>query len=213
MNDRLVWIDCEMTGLDLHRDALVEVAVLVTDGELNVLGDGVDVVIKPPPETLETMDEVVIGMHTSSGLLAELDQGITIGEAQEQALAYIRTHIPGVRKAPLAGSSVFVDRAFLARDMPELEAHMHYRCVDVSGIKELARRWYPKVYYASPEKRGGHRALADIRDSIKELRYYRQTIFVPQPGPDPVTARAVAAALQPPVEPTTGPGPALNPLS
>lgn len=196
MNDRLVWIDCEMTGLDLRRDALVELAVLVTDGELNVLGDGVDVVIKPPAETLEAMEDVVREMHTSSGLLDELDAGVTIDEAQQQALAYVRAHIPTERRAPLAGSTVFVDRGFLARDMPELESHMHYRCVDVSGIKELARRWYPKVYYTSPEKLGGHRALADIRDSIKELRYYRQTIFVPPPGPDATTARAVAATLQ-----------------
>ena len=199
MEDRLVWIDCEMTGLDLERDALVEVAVLVTDGELNVLGDGVDVVIKPPAETLNGMADVVLDMHTSSGLLEELEGGMTIAEAQAQALDYIRAHVPGARKAPLAGSTVFVDRGFLARDMPDLESYMHYRCVDVSGIKELVRRWYPRVYFASPEKRGGHRALGDIRDSIQELKYYRSTVFVPLPGPDADAARTAALTLQPPV--------------
>ena len=195
MNDRLVWIDCEMTGLDLKRDALIEVAVLVTDGQLNVLGDGVDVVIRPPGSTLEGMEQIVRDMHVTSGLLDELDGGTTIAAAEQQVLEYIREHSPAARKAPLAGSSVFVDRGFLARDMPELESHMHYRCVDVSGIKELVRRWYPRVYYASPDKTGGHRALADIRESIKELRYYRQTIFVPPPGPGADAARAAAEAV------------------
>jgi oligoribonuclease len=195
MNDRLVWIDCEMTGLDLKRDALIEVAVLVTDGQLNVLGDGVDVVIRPPGSTLESMEQIVRDMHVTSGLLDELDGGTTLAAAEQQVLEYIREHLPAARKAPLAGSSVFVDRGFLARDMPELESHMHYRCVDVSGIKELVRRWYPRVYYASPDKTGGHRALADIRESIKELRYYRQTIFVPPPGPGADAARAAAEAV------------------
>ncbi len=195
MNDRLVWIDCEMTGLDLKRDALIEVAVLVTDGQLNVLGDGVDVVIRPPGSTLDGMEQIVRDMHVTSGLLDELDGGTTLAAAEQQVLEYIREHSPGARKAPLAGSSVFVDRGFLARDMPELESHMHYRCVDVSGIKELVRRWYPRVYYASPDKTGGHRALADIRESIKELRYYRQTIFVPPPGPGADAARAAAEAV------------------
>jgi len=195
MNDRLVWIDCEMTGLDLKRDALIEVAVLVTDGQLNVLGDGVDVVIRPPGSTLEGMEQIVRDMHVTSGLLDELDGGTTLAAAEQQVLEYIREHSPAARKAPLAGSSVFVDRGFLARDMPEVESHMHYRCVDVSGIKELVRRWYPRVYYASPDKTGGHRALADIRESIKELRYYRQTIFVPPPGPGADAARAAAEAV------------------
>jgi oligoribonuclease len=195
MNDRLVWIDCEMTGLDLKRDALIEVAVLVTDGELNVLGEGVDVVIRPPEETLLAMDPVVVDMHTTSGLLDELASGVTLQEAEQQALAYIRQHLPVAGKAPLAGSTVFVDRGFLARDMPELETHMHYRCVDVSGIKELVRRWYPRVYFASPDKTGGHRALADIRESIKELRYYRGTVFVAPPGPDVDAAKAIGAAI------------------
>jgi len=202
MNDRLVWIDCEMTGLDLKRDALIEVAVLVTDGQLNVLGDGVDVVIRPPGSTLEGMEQIVRDMHVTSGLLDELDGGTTLAAAEQQVLEYIREHSPAARKAPLAGSSVFVDRGFLARDMPELESHMHYRCVDVSGIKELVRRWYPRVYYASPDKTGGHRALADIRESIKELRYYRQTIFVPPPGPGADAARAAAEAV---TEPATAP--------
>jgi len=195
MNDRLVWVDCEMTGLDLVRDALVEVAILVTDGELNVLGDGVDVVIRPPDETLRDMLDVVRDMHTSSGLLDELEHGTTLAEAQTEALEYVRSHVPTARKVPLAGSSVFVDRGFLARDMPDLESHMHYRCVDVSGIKELVRRWYPRVYYASPDKNGDHRALADIQDSIRELKYYRRTVFVTGPGPDAETARAAAAAM------------------
>ena len=202
MNDRLVWIDCEMTGLDLKRDALIEVAVLVTDGQLNVLGDGVDVVIRPPGSTLDGMEQIVRDMHVTSGLLDELDGGTTLAAAEQQVLEYIREHSPAARKAPLAGSSVFVDRGFLARDMPELESHMHYRCVDVSGIKELVRRWYPRVYYASPDKTGGHRALADIRESIKELRYYRQTIFVPPPGPGADAARAAAEAV---TEPATAP--------
>jgi oligoribonuclease len=192
VNDRLVWIDCEMTGLDLRTDALVELAVLVTDFDLNVLGDGLDVVVKPPAAALEQMPEVVRAMHTASGLLDELAAGVSLAEAQGLALDYVRSHVPDPRRAPLAGNSVGTDRAFLARDMPELEAHMHYRVVDVSSIKELVRRWYPRTYYASPGKGGSHRALADIRESIEELRYYRATVFVPPPGPDSVTARAMA---------------------
>lgn len=189
---RLVWIDCEMTGLDLARDALIEVAALVTDAKLNVLGDGVDVVIKPPQETVDQMVEVVREMHEGSGLLAALSSGLTLDEAEEQVLTYVREQVREPRKAPLAGNTVFVDRAFLARDMPRLESHMHYRIVDVSTVKELARRWYPRAYFASPPKSGGHRALADIRESIDEMRYYRDTVFVPQPGPDSATARKVA---------------------
>ncbi|MFJ1794784.1 oligoribonuclease [Kitasatospora griseola] len=198
MNDRLVWIDCEMTGLDLDRDALIEVAALVTDSELNVLGEGVDVIIRPPAEALETMPEVVREMHTASGLLDELADGLTMAEAQEQVLAYIRKHVPEAGKTPLCGNSVATDRGFLSRDMPELEGHLHYRIVDVSSIKELARRWYPRAYYNSPQKGGSHRALADIRESIAELRYYRETVFVPQPGPDTDTAREIAARHQVP---------------
>ena len=153
MSDRLVWIDCEMTGLNLQRDALIEIAVLVTDAELNVLGDGVDLLIAPPPHTLDQMVDVVRQMHTASGLLDELANGMELAEAEERALEYIRTHVPEARKAPLAGSSVHMDRAFLARDMADLEAHVHYRNVDVSTIKELARRWYPKTYFNSPDRK------------------------------------------------------------
>jgi oligoribonuclease len=193
MTDRLVWIDCEMTGLDLERDALIEIACLVTDGKLDVLGDGLDLVIKPPPEALDQMEDVVREMHTSSGLLTELAAGITLAEAQDQVLAYVRKYIAEPRRVPLAGNSIATDRVFIARDMPELDAFLHYRMVDVSSIKELARRWYPRTYFASPPKRGGHRALADITESIRELRYYRETVFVPPPGLDSATARQIAA--------------------
>jgi oligoribonuclease len=195
MSDRLVWIDCEMTGLDLARDALIEVAALVTDSELTVLGDGVDLVVKPPPEALDQMVPVVREMHTASGLLDRLAEGLSLSEAEQRVLAYVREYVREPRRAPLAGNSVGTDRGFLARDMPALEPHLHYRIVDVSSVKELVRRWYPKVYYASPVKTGNHRALADIRDSIEELRYYRATVFVPPPGPDTTAARSAAAML------------------
>lgn len=198
VNDRLVWIDCEMTGLDLDRDALVEVAALVTDSELNILGEGVDVIIRPPAEALAGMPDVVRTMHTASGLLEELEHGVTLAEAEEKVLAYIREHVPEPGKTPLCGNSVATDRGFLSRDMPALEAHLHYRIVDVSSIKELARRWYPRAYYNSPQKGGNHRALADIRESIAELRYYREAVFVPQPGPDTEAAREIAARHQVP---------------
>src|SRR3954465_5876021 len=184
-----------MTGLDLEQDALVEIAALVTDDELNVLGEGVDVVIKPPDHTLETMPEIVRNMHTSSGLLEELDGGMTLEEAEARVLAYVREYVPDARKAPLAGNSVATDRGFLARDLPVLDAHLHYRIVDVSSIKELARRWYPRVYFNAPAKNGGHRALADIQESIAELRYYRAALFVPKPGPDSAAAKAIVASL------------------
>jgi oligoribonuclease len=193
VSDYLVWIDCEMTGLDLRADALIEVAMLITDAELNVVGNGVDVVIKPPPEALDTMPDVVRRMHTTSGLLDELPTGLTLAEAEEQLLTAVREFVPEPRKAPLCGNSIATDRGFIARDLVELDNHLHYRMVDVSSVKELARRWYPKVYFASPEKNGGHRALADIRESITELRYYRRALFVPQPGPDTSSARAIAA--------------------
>jgi oligoribonuclease len=192
-NDRIVWIDCEMTGLSLEHDALIEVAALVTDFELNQLGDGVDLVIKPPAAALEQMDDFVRDMHTTSGLLEELDGGISLEDAQNQVLAYVREWVPEPRKAPLGGNTVGTDRNFLARDMPELEAHLHYRIIDVSSIKELSRRWYPRVYFNSPKKSGGHRALADIRESIAELRYYREAVFVEQPGPDSDAAKEIAA--------------------
>lgn len=191
----MVWIDCEMTGLSLAHDALIEIAALVTDNELNVLGDGIDLIVKPPQRALEQMSEFVTTMHTDSGLITQLDSGLTLAEAEAEVLAYIREHVPDAGKAPLAGNSVATDRAFLARDMTALEEYLHYRIIDVSSIKELARRWYPRAYFASPEKKGNHRALADIEDSIQELKYYRQTVFVPEPGPDSETARAIAAGL------------------
>ncbi|HEY9289694.1 MAG TPA: oligoribonuclease [Microlunatus sp.] len=189
----MVWIDCEMTGLDLINDALIEVAALVTDSELQVLGDGVDVIIKPPQRALDQMGDFVRNMHEHSGLINELDTGLTMPEAEEQVLDYIRQYAPEAGKAPLAGNTIGTDRAFLARDMPTLESYVHYRNVDVSSIKELARRWYPRVYYQSPEKSGNHRALADIRESIEELRYYREALFVERPGPDSATAKEIAA--------------------
>ncbi|NCT91610.1 oligoribonuclease [Cellulomonas sp. APG4] len=194
-NDKIVWIDCEMTGLDLSRDALVEVAAVVTDSELNVLGEGVDVVVTPPVEALEQMDPFVRDMHTSSGLLEALPGGLTLAEAQERVLAYLREHVPDAGKAPLAGNSVGTDKAFLEKEMPELVGHLHYRVIDVSSIKELARRWYPRIYFSSPEKNGGHRALADILESIDELRYYREAMLVPQPGPDSAAAKEIAARV------------------
>lgn len=195
MNDRLVWIDCEMTGLSLVDDALVEVAALVTDYDLNILGDGVDIIIKPPAAALDQMNDFVTKMHTDSGLLDELADGVSLREAEEQVLEYIRQFAPEAGKAALAGNSVGTDRAFLARDMAELEAWLHYRIVDVSSIKELTRRWYPRAYFAAPAKAGNHRALADIAESIDELRYYRKAVFVPQPGPDSETARSLAAEV------------------
>ncbi len=193
MNDRLVWIDCEMTGLDLRADALIEVAALVTDFELNVLGEGVDVVVKPPQESLDQMDDFVRNMHTVSALLEELDGGVTLAEAEKQVLDYIREHCPDGSRPPLAGNTVGTDRAFLARDMTDLDAFLHYRIVDVSSIKELSRRWYPRTYFNAPPKTGNHRALADIQESIEELRYYRSAVFVPPPGPDAETAKGLAS--------------------
>jgi oligoribonuclease len=193
MNDCLVWIDCEMTGLDLANDALIEVACLITDGELNQLDEGIDVVIKPPQSALDQMGEFVTQMHTSSGLLDALDGGVTLAEAEDRVLAHIKRYVPEAGKVPLCGNSIATDRLFISRDMPRIDAHLHYRMVDVSSIKELLRRWYPRVYFASPEKHGGHRALADITESIQELRYYRAAAFVAPPGPDSVTARSIAA--------------------
>ena len=188
-----MWIDCEMTGLSLQDDALIEVAALVTDFDLNVLGEGVDLVIKPPAQALAQMNEFVTTMHTTSGLLTELERGITLTEANEQLMAYVREWVPEARRAPLGGNTVATDRGFLARDLPELDAWLHYRIIDVSSIKELSRRWFPRAYINSPEKHGGHRALADIRESIAELRYYREAVFVAPPGPDTTTAKAIAA--------------------
>jgi oligoribonuclease len=193
VNDRLVWIDCEMTGLDLINDALIEVAALVTDFELNVLGEGVDIVIKPPAAAVEQMDPFVRDMHTTSGLLDELDSGVTLDEAEQRVLDYIKEHCPDGSRPPLAGNTIGTDRMFIARDMHELEKFLHYRVVDVSSIKELARRWYPRTYFNAPPKRGNHRALADIQESIEELRYYRAAVFVPAPGPGSSDAKELAA--------------------
>ena len=193
VNDNLVWIDCEMTGLDLARDALIEVAVLVTDSELKVLGDGVDVVIHAAESALAGMPEVVAAMHAKSGLTEEVRAATTtVAEAEQQVLDYVRSHIEESRTAPLCGNSIATDRAFIARDMPLLDAFLHYRMVDVSSIKELCRRWYPRVYFAQPAKGLAHRALADIQESIRELRYYRQTVFVPLPGPNTEQAQTAA---------------------
>ncbi len=193
MSDRLVWIDCEMTGLDLGADALIEVAALVTDFDLNVLGEGVDVIIKPSDEALDQMIDFVRTMHEHSGLLTELEAGTTLADAEQQVLAYIKEHCPDGSRPPLAGNTVGTDRAFLARDMTDLESFLHYRIVDVSSIKELSRRWFPRAYFSAPAKRGNHRALADIQESIEELRYYREAVFVAAPGPDSATAKEIAA--------------------
>ncbi len=195
MTERLVWIDCEMTGLDLGSDLLIEVAALVTDSELNVLGDGVDVVIGATEEQLARMPDIVREMHATSGLTQEvLASSVTLEQAQQQVLAYLKEYVePG--KAPLCGNSIATDRGFLARDMAELDAFLHYRMVDVSSVKELARRWYPRAYFQSPKKAGGHRALADIVESVRELAYYRSTVFVTQPGPTTDEAAAAAAAV------------------
>ena len=191
--DRIVWIDCEMTGLDIVNDALIEVAALVTDFELNVLGTGVDLVIRPPDAALAIMGDFVRQMHTDSGLLDQLAEGTTLEDAQAQLMEYVRHWVPESRKAPLGGNTVSTDRAFLARDMPELDTHLHYRIVDVSSVKELARRWYPRAYFAAPKKTGGHRALGDIRDSITELRYYRHAVFQSSPGLESAALKDLAA--------------------
>jgi oligoribonuclease len=192
-SEPLVWVDCEMTGLDPDRDVLVEIAVVVTDSELNQLDAGLDLLVKTEPDKLAGMDDVVREMHTQSGLLTALETAtLTVAEAEQQVLDYIRRFVPERRKAPLCGNSIATDRTFIARYMPALDDHLHYRMVDVSSIKELARRWYPRVYFHAPAKTGGHRALADIVDSITELRYYRSTVFVPAPGPDSDAAKAAA---------------------
>lgn len=195
VNDKLVWIDCEMTGLSLEADALIEVAALVTDYDLNVLGDGIDLVIKPPQAALEQMNDFVTQMHTTSGLITELDAGLSLRDAEEQVLEYIREFVKEPGKAPMAGNTIGTDRAFLARDMTELEGYLHYRVIDVSSIKELARRWFPRAYFAAPSKGGQHRALVDIQESIEELRYYRRAIFTADPGIDSETAKAIAAEV------------------
>lgn len=194
-SDPLVWIDCEMTGLDLSADALIEVAVIVTDYELRPLGAGLDLLITPPASALEQMDDFVRSMHTASGLLAELEGGMSLPQAQDRIMEHVTSLVPEPRTAQLAGNSVGTDKAFLSRDMPELINHLHYRVVDVSSIKELAKRWYPRTFFHSPDKRGGHRALADILESIDELRYYRSILFPAGEGPTSEECKAAAAAI------------------
>lgn len=192
-NDRLVWIDCEMTGLDLAVDELVEIAVVVTDFELRLLDPGFQIVIRPSDAALENMNEFVTNMHTTSGLIDELAQGVSLAEAEEQTLAYIKRFVPQERKAPLAGNTIGTDRMFLAKYMAQVDNWLHYRNVDVSSIKELSRRWYPRAFFHAPAKDGGHRALADILESIRELQYYRQAVFVTEPGPTSDEVREIAA--------------------
>ena len=194
-SDRLVWIDCEMTGLDINNDELVEIAVVVTDFDLNILDPGLDIVIKPDASALENMGDFVRNMHTSSGLIEEIPHGVSVAEAEYQVLEYVLRFVPEDQRAPLAGNSIGTDRAFLARYMPRLDKQLHYRNVDVSSIKELAHRWFPRAYFNAPAKDGGHRALADILESIRELAYYRQSVFVADPGPTSAEAKSHAAAI------------------
>ncbi len=191
----LVWVDCEMTGLDTKNDVLVEIAVLVTDSDLNNIGEGVDLVIKATPEQISGMNEFVTKMHTDSGLIDEIPNGVSVSDAENTILKYLESSGVVAGKSPIAGNSVYVDRIFIARDMPKLAEHLHYRTIDVSSIKELTRRWYPKVYFNSPAKTGNHRALGDIKDSIAELSFYRKTVFVDQPGPQSADIKQIAAAF------------------
>lgn len=194
--ENLVWIDCEMTGLNVDVDCLVEIAVLITDSELNILDEGLSIVIKPREESLAQMGEFVSNMHKESGLFDEFSSGLELAVAEEKVLEYIKKLVPEPRSAPLAGNSIGTDRMFLNKYMPALDAHLHYRNVDVSSIKELVRRWYPKVYFQLPKKTGGHRALSDIRESIAELAFYRQAVFVAAPGPSSEQAKQIAEQSQ-----------------
>lgn len=191
----LVWVDCEMTGLDTQNDVLVEIAVLVTDSDLNIIGDGVDLVIKASPEQISGMNEFVTKMHTDSGLINEIPNGVSVSDAENLILKYLESAGVAAGKSPIAGNSVYVDRIFISRDMPKLAEYLHYRTIDVSSIKELTRRWYPKVYFNAPAKTGNHRALGDIRDSIAELSFYRKTVFVDQPGPQSADIKQIAATF------------------
>ena len=192
ISDHLVWIDCEMTGLNPDLDCLVEIAVVITDSELNVVDEGIDLVIKPRADSLEQMNDFVRNMHTTSGLINEFADGLELADAEKQVLDYIQRFIPNAKDAPLAGNTIGTDRMFIAKYMPQVDAHLHYRNIDVSSIKELSRRWYPRVYFQLPKKTGDHRALADILESIKELRYYRETVFVELPGPSSAEAQSAA---------------------
>jgi oligoribonuclease len=195
MADYIVWVDCEMTGLEVTIDEICEIGVVVTDGELNMLDAGLQLVIKPSDAALSNMGEFVTQMHTDSGLIQEIPQGITIAEAEQQVLEYIKQWVSEERTAPLAGNSIGTDRMFLNRQMPQLDKFLHYRNIDVSSLKELSRRWFPRVYFQLPKKTGNHRALADILESIQELRYYRKAILVEAPGPDSETAKGIANSL------------------
>jgi oligoribonuclease len=194
-NDRLVWIDCEMTGLDIAVDELVEVAVVVTDFDLVPVHPGFTIVIKPDQSALDNMGDFVTEMHTTSGLLDEIPNGVSLAEAEYEVLEYILKYVPTEQHAPLAGNTIGTDRAFLAKYMPRVDGHLHYRSVDVSSIKELARRWFPRVYFNAPQKHGGHRALADILESIRELEYYRRAGFVADPGPTTDDVQAISKAV------------------
>jgi oligoribonuclease len=196
LSDLIVWVDCEMTGLDLSVDEICEIAVVVTDSELNELDPGLQLVVKPSNAAMANMGEFVTKMHTDSGLITEIPAGISISEAETQVLEYLKQWVTEARTAPLAGNSIGTDRMFLNRQMPALDNYLHYRNIDVSSIKELTRRWYPRVYFQLPKKTGNHRALADIKESIQELRYYRSTVLVEAPGPDSDAAKAVAKSLQ-----------------
>ncbi|MCU1569689.1 MAG: oligoribonuclease [Naasia sp.] len=194
-SERLVWIDCEMTGLDLSVDELVEVAVVITDYDLNPVDAGLSLVIKPDQSALDNMGEVVTTMHTSSGLLDEIPHGMSLADAEFRVLEYIQRYVPASGQAPLAGNTIGTDRSFLAKYMPRVDGWLHYRSVDVSSIKELARRWFPRIYFNAPQKAGGHRALADILESIRELEYYRRAAFVAPPGPSTDQVQAVSAGV------------------
>lgn len=194
-SDRLVWIDCEMTGLDVEIDELVEVAVVITDFELNILDPGFDIVIKPSQAALNNMGDFVTSMHTESGLLEAIPDGVSLADAETAVLEYIQKFVPGEHQAPIAGNTIGTDRTFIARYMPRVDNHLHYRSVDVSSIKELSRRWFPRVYFHAPEKHGGHRALADILESIRELEYYRRAVFTSDPGPTTEQVQAISAEV------------------
>ena len=184
-----------MTGLDLEVDELVEIAVVITDYDLNPVDPGLSIVIKPDASALENMGEFVRAMHTESGLIEEIPNGVSVAEAEYEVLEYVLKHVPDEQRAPLAGNSIGTDRAFLAKYMPRLDGHLHYRNVDVSSIKELAKRWYPRAYFNSPAKNGGHRALADILESIRELQYYRRAVFIAEPGPSSQELQTLAASV------------------
>ena len=196
ISDNLVWIDCEMTGLNVELDCLVEIAVVITNSELEILDEGLNIVIKPRPESWANMNDFVRNMHTESGLINDVESGLDLADAEQLILDYVKQYVPEARQSPLAGNSIGTDRMFLNRYMPALDQHLHYRNIDVSSIKELTRRWYPRAYFQLPKKEGGHRALADILESITELRYYRNTVLVPLPGPTSDEAKQAAANLK-----------------